>query len=285
MSMISTIKVNKGKKAYPIMMERYTNAAEMVRDLRTRPITNSSFDDQRTKGIDTDWVGAKSYDECLEYLEKGYQPTVDTLRTALKPTVGTTKRISFKNDIVGGMPIVPLAMMNLPNAMINTYIKPIKAKVIDIYYDMGCSWTVKSKDIIEAGQKLLATIMKFEQEGYKFNLYAVQSYCSSDDADILAIKVKSSSQPVDLKRMSYALTHTSFFRVLGFDWYSKTPKGKYRHGYGHAISVECDNDPQRTNEFAKQIFGNNSIYLSAMIMNKSYKDNKDEYISTMINPK
>lgn len=285
MSIITEKNYNKSGKQYRVMVERYENTQQMVNDLKTRSITDRSFDD-KTKGSFGAWEGVNSYNECLEYLENGYQPSVDKLKDSVKPVVkGESKRISFKNNVAGANPIVPLALIGVPNCMQDVYIKPIKAKVIDVYYDVACAWNIESRDIIKAGQMLLETILRLEQQGYKFNLYAVQSYASSDDCDMLCIKVKSSNQPIDLKRMSYTLTHTSFFRVLGFDWYSRTPKGKYRDAYGHNIASDFDYDGKRTSEFAQQIFGKNSIYLSAMIMNKKFKNSKDQYINQMINVK
>ena len=285
MSRISEKTISMNGKPYRMMIESYNSAQEMVNDLKTRSITNSSFKNMSTHPL-TKWEGAKSYEECLNYMQNGYQPTVAKLKESIKPNItGEGKRISFKNNIVGGAPIVPLAMMGVPNCMIDTHIRPIKAKVLDIYYDITCSSRTTSAEIIEAGQKLLSTIMRFEQMGYKFNLYAVQTYCSEKDCDMLTIKVKSSSQPLDLKRMSYTLTHTSFFRVLGFDWYSKTPKGKYRIAYGRNLSTYFDFDGHRLDKFTKQIFGNNSIFLSGMIMSNMSQDRKDEYINDMINTK
>lgn len=286
MSKIIEKEVTKGnRKDYSMMIEYYEDAAEMVRDLKKRPITSSYFDDKSKESFGK-WEGCKTYDECLDYLKNGYQPIVDELKKSVKPSLsGTGKRISFYNNIVGGNPVVPLAMMGVPNCMIDTRIKPIKAKVLDVYYDITCSSGTTSQEIIEAGQKLLATILRFEEQGYKFNLYAVQTYSDSTSCDMLAIKVKSSNQPLDLKRMSYTLAHTSFFRVLGFDWYSRTPKGKYRSCYGCNLSSEFDYSGQEVDKFAKQLFGDNAIYLSAMIMNRKYQNRKDEYIKSMINPK
>lgn len=285
MSQILEKNVDKNGSSYKMMIERYNNTAEMVADLKVRPITDCSFKDMSKEKLGS-WEGVKTYNECLNYLQNGYQPTVDSLKSSVKPTIkGDGKRISFKNNIVGGAPIVPLAMIGVPNCMIDTRIKPIKAKVIDIYYDLTCSAGTNSDDIIEAGQKLLGTILKFEQMGYKFNLYAVQTYSGEHTCDMLTIKVKSSNQPLDIKRMSYALTHTSFFRVLGFDWYSRTPKGKYRSCYGRNLSNRFDLDGHRLDDFTKKIFGNNSIFLSAMIMTQKFRNDKDTYINNMINVK
>lgn len=283
--MIITKQVAVDNRKFNVNVEIYDNTEKMVNDLTTRSITDSSFKNMSKEPL-TDWEGVSSYQECLDYLKNGYQPVVDKLKTSMKPTVkADAKRISFKNNVVGGMPIVPLAMIGVPNNMIDMQMKPIKAKVIDVYYDITASYTTKSNEIIKAGQKVLETIMLLEQQGYKFNLYAVQTYSDSNSIDMLAIKIKSSNQPIDLKRMSYALTHTSFFRVLGFDWYSKFPKGKYRFAYGHNIAAEFNFDTQRTGEFFKQVFGKNTIALSGQIMHKKHKNDKDAYISKVITAK
>lgn len=266
-------------------VEVYTNTAEMVNDLKTRSITDSRFDDIALRSLGN-WEGVRSYQECLDYLENGYQPSVDALKESVKPTIkGDAKRIGFRNNVVGGAPVVPLAMIGIPNNMIDTYIKPIKSKVLDVYYDITCSSSTRSEDIIKAGQQILATIMRLEQQGYKFNLYAVQSYSDSNSCDILAIKVKSSNQPLDIKRMSYTLTHTSFFRVLGFDWYNKTPRGKWRPARGYNVSHEFDFDSNKMNEFMRQIFGKNAICLSGQIMMKKRASERIDYINDVITVK
>ena len=270
----------KNANGYKIMCERYNSAAEVVADCRTRKITDSSFNDMNDGylgGHSEEWCGVKSYDEALEYLEKGYQPVVDKLKFEIKANLsGQGKRISFHNDIVGYAPIVPLAIMGVPKAMVNSHMKTIKAKVIDVYYDgvFGCG--VSSEDIIKTGSKVIAVILQLEQQGYRFNLYQVQSYSDSKSCDMMTVKLKDAAQPVDLKRISFPLTHTGFFRVIGFDWYSKTPKGKYRSCYGHAIGYEGSVKSKLPAMF-KEMFGSNAVFISgAELLQKG--DKGEEYL-------
>lgn len=264
---MSVIKEYKLKSAggYKIMCESYNSAADVVADCKKRTITNSSFDnmaDGNLGGKDKKWCGVDSYEQALEYLEKGYQPVVDKLKFAVKANIsGQGKRISFHNDVVGYAPIVPLAIMGVPNAMINSCMKPIKAKVIDVYYDGTFSCWVKSDNIINTGAKVISTILQLEQQGYRFNLYQVQSYSDEDNCDMMCVKLKDSMQPLDLKRISFPLTHTGFFRVIGFDWYSKTPKGQYRPRYGHAIGYE-DSVKSKLPAMFKEMFGENAVFVS-----------------------
>lgn len=249
----------KEHKNYKVNVERYESAQEVVRHCKEREITDSCFSNVEDKSFGR-WEGVSSYSEALDYLNNGYQPTVDKLKETVKVNKnGEGKRIKFENNVYGFNPIVPLALMGVPNSMINMTMKQIKCKVIDVYYDMTCNCGTESDEIIANGQKLLGAIMALEKQGYKFNLFAVQTYSGSSSADMLIVKVKSSNNPIDLKRMSFPLTHTAFFRVIGFDWYSKTPHGKYRGGYGTALSYEFKKDELK--DFAKQMFGNNAIFL------------------------
>lgn len=279
---MSVIKEYKLKSAggYKIMCESYNSATDVVADCKKRTITNSSFNDMADGNLGGEckkWCGVDSYEQALEYLEKGYQPVVDKLKSAIKANLqGQGKRISFHNDVVGYAPIVPLVIMGVPNAMINSYMKPIKAKVIDVYYDGTFSCGVKSDNIINTGAKVISTILQLEQQGYRFNLYQVQSYSDEDGCDLMCVKLKDSMQPIDLKRISFPLTHTGFFRVIGFDWYSKTPKGQYRCSYGHALCHE-DKVKNKLGDMFKEMFGDNAVYVSGnALLNKG--DDGEKYL-------
>lgn len=256
---MSTI-INKKSEGMKFHIERFASAMEVVDVSNTRQNTDSRFEDIPSEG-GWGWRGCKSWDDALDMMRNGYQPTVEKLKYLLKASVsGTGKRITFQNNIVGYAPIVPLALKGVPNNMIDTRIKPIKCKVIDVYYDMTVSCGVESDDIIKNGQKLLGAILELEAQGYAFNLYAVQTYTDDNSCDMLCVKVKSSSQPIDLKRISFPLTHTSFFRAIGFDWYGKVPGGKYRSGYGRGLSY--GKSTEETGRIIKDLFGQNAIYIA-----------------------
>lgn len=233
-------------------VEIFSSASEVAEVSSRRTITNSSFDDMSKAYIDKSWTGVGSLNEALELMRTGYQPTVDKLKAKLKANVaGNGKRISFHNDVVGFAPVVPLALQGIPTSMMNSYMKPIKSKVINIYYDMGAVASVTKEQMLDCGAKVLAAILDLETQGYKFNLYSIQGYADNNGGkgtcDMLCTKIKSSGTPFDLKRLSFALTHPAYLRVIGFDWYSKVPGGKYRHNYGTPIGrLFSDEDLQKT---------------------------------------
>lgn len=277
MSKIIERQVKTSKHKMKVMMEQYNSAFDVSEDCKERKITSSKFTDKSKDTFD-EWEGVKSYDEALSLLKNGYQPTVEALKSKIKfNKTGAGKRISFQNNITGAVPVVPLAMMGVPNNMIDMKMKPIKCKVLDIYYDVTVSCGTPSEKIIENGQKLLGTIVELEKQGYKFNLYGIQTYSDSSSVDILMVKIKSSNQPLDLKRISFPLTHAAFFRVIGFDWYSRTPKGTYRGGYGCALSYTLSDKSERE-DFVKQVFGQNAIYIAGKEI--LYKD--EEHIKEVL---
>lgn len=263
--MIKDVTASMRGKRFDIHMERFESADETVKANDSREFCGCVWRNVREdpKG---GWSGVKNYAEAVELMRTGYQPTVDAMKGVWKNRSGEVMRFQFKNEIVGFAPVVPLAMKGVPNCMINMRMTPIKAKVLDIYYDITSSAGTDSDKIIEVGRSILGAIIELEQQGYRFNLYGVQTYSDSDSCDMLVVKLKSAGQPLDLKRVSFPLTHTAFFRVFGFDWYSRVPGGKYRGGYGHAIGYNYDE--RALNDMAKQVFGRNSVYLAAAHMLK-----------------
>lgn len=247
-------------KCYTAKVEFYSSLDEMVHDCKTRKVLISEYK-LNDKSIHKDWHGVDSYSEALELLRLGYQPTADELRIAFKgKAVGVQNRIKFHNDIQVFAPVVPLALKNVPNSMVNMTMKPIKCKVIDIYYDTGVSFYVTPKEIIKAGQKLLGTVIGLERQGYRFNIYSVQSFAGNGDADIVCVKVKDSNRPLDLRRISFPLTHPAFFRVIGFDWQSKAPIAKDR-GSSRGKPLRCCVEKEDRKDFAHQVFSDNAVYL------------------------
>lgn len=261
------------------VIESYNSTADVVKDCKIRSITDRCFDNMQENlgGQGKDWCGVDSYEQALKFLEEGYQPTVEKLKAGIKANLqGNGKRISFHNDIVGYAPIVPLAILGVQNSMINSRMKPIKAKVIDVYYNMTASGCVGSREIIEAGVKLLSAVIALEQQGYRFNLYAVQCYYDNKKCYALKVKVKDAMQPVDLKRISFPLTHTGFFRVIGFDWYSRCPEAKYLSGYGRPI--ENYHDREQLSKAMKELFGENAVWFGCTKIVKE----KEEYVKEVL---
>lgn len=258
-------------------VEEFNSASEVAQVSKSRKITDERFEDESTRKSRPHFTGVKNYEEALQLLRIGYQPIVDSMRGVFKAkTSGESRRYSFRNEIAGFAPVVPLAMKGVPECMINMRMVPIKAKVISIYYDCTESANTDKEDLLKSGKILLSAIMELEKQGYRLNLYCVQSYASAVDCDMLVVKVKSDAQPIDLKRISFPLAHPAFFRVIGFDWYSKVPEGKYRFGYGQALQYHLSRE--ELEKVYKKLFGENAIVLNGGMIRRRNKDYVKEVI-------
>lgn len=260
-----------------LAVEFYASAQQVVEDLKTRPITDERF--HKNPYSDPDWVGADRADT-YRFLKEGYQPVVDTLKETKITASGQSKRFQTYQDVAGFQPIIPNAIMGLPNAMINSRMRPIKTKVLNVYYEMTVTAGYGADELLDAGKKLLGVIIEMEAQGYRFNLYCTQGYYSRNKGmDMLCVKVKSANQPLDLKRMSFPLTHPAFFRGVGFDWYSKFPKGTFRPAYGTSITV--DRTQAEIQAEYERIFGKGAVYFSAMTLIRK-SDNAESYIREVL---
>ena len=223
--------------------------------------------------------------EALEFLRTGYEPIVDRLEKEYQLSnklYSECKRIIFQNNICGYAPVVPLAMKGIPNSMVNMTMKPIKVKVVDIYYDMTCPSYNTPKEIMRVGKNILATVLDLERQGYRFNLFATQLYSNNKDADCLIIKLKDARQPLDLRRMSFPLCHSAFFRLVGFDWYGKNPKSKYRVNYGRNLTSEFVDDKNGLNSVVKAVYGDTAVYLPAKSLIDKDKDDQKAYLKGVL---
>lgn len=247
-------------------VEEYDSSMELVKILERRdirPCWKGHTGD--LKDGDEKWVGVKSYKEALNLLFNGWTDNLNVVQNKLNrvKTSGTGKRISFRNDVVGFAPVVPLAMMNVPKAMVNCYQKPIKSKVIKVFYNIAVSFSTSKDTILNNGIKVLEKIISLENSGYRCELYAMQAYCSMERSDVLIVKIKEANQPLDIKRIMFPLIHPAMFRSIGFQWESRS-----------CDFLPCRGRPftgvykQNSSEIIKELFGDKSVFLDGTKMSE-----------------
>lgn len=145
--------------------------------------------------------------------------------------------------------------------MINTRMKPIKSKVIDVYYDKSCGCGTDSEDILKSGLKIVSALIDLELKGYRVNLSVLYSSFDDGEGDIMCVKVKDARQPFALQRMMFPIVHTGFFRSIGFDWYERCPTSTYRCGYGRGIGHD-DVFKKKRKDYVKTMFSEHAVLFS-----------------------
>ena len=245
------------------LIESFDSTNEAVIKNSTRSITDKNFHNMHNKECSKSFEFVKSFSEAEDLLKYGYNKNIDKIELSISKSLsGVHTKSAFKADIMGFVPIVPHVLMGIPNQMVNTYKKPVKNKVIDIYYDMTCRAGTSPKNLEKCGQHLIEAVAVLEKYNYKVNLYSIQNYSDSGISHIMCVKIKDSKTPFNIKRMTFSIMHPAFFRVIGFDWYSRVPNGKYLIGYGHSLAYDLSRDEFK--DFIKKAVNNdNAIALSS----------------------
>jgi len=258
------------------MIETFSSANELVSITKARKFNpNGGFDSDTFSGQrdgDGSWQGCKTMKEAVGLLQNGWAENVEVLKNKMNGTKQKVdgKRMTFKNDVVGYTPIVPLAIMGIPNSMLNSHQRPIKTKIIDLYYDTTVSCGNSPKQILNNGMKIVETVINLEQSGYRVRLSAMQSYSNRETSDTLIVGVKSENQPLDIKRIMFPLMHPAMFRMIGFGWYERCPTATHRSGYGRALSYTFTE--KQMQDFIEKAFGKTAIYISGTFIQEKSQE-------------
>lgn len=232
------------------------------------------------KWHDEDWCGGvDSTEEAVRMLYGGWEDKVPEARLRIREVEKTLPKNSraIKNAVVGFAPVVPLAIMGVPECMSSDARKPVKSRVISIYYDFGATFGVSAEDLTWAGMRALAEIVKLEKTGYRVRLFGVHWQSNEYHGNAAVVKLKSEYAPIDLKRMLFPMVHPAYFRIIHLGWYNRCPTKKYIQTCGCSIY----NRPQReVDAIIEQCFGPKAIYISAakMISRKYSEEYVDNYL-------
>lgn len=219
------------------IIEEFNSFSELIKvnDSRT-----ANFADEGGARLrrDNRWCGG-TYEEAVEMLMYGWQDKEKI--EAINKQIGNlqkmqdTQKISFKNDIVGYAPIVPLALKGVPQNMINTTRKPKKMKVISLIIDVGVSAGVEPSQKLAWGAKMTSTIMNLEKQGFRVKIECAKVTSRdnwSQTVHVLKVPVKNENQPFDIRRMMFPIAHPAMQRRIAFDWYERLPEAEHFDGYG-----------------------------------------------------
>lgn len=219
------------------IIEEFGSFGELI---QTNDSRKQNFGNTRT-ATDKEWAGA-SYEESKEMLTHGWEDKEklsqinDTISKLEK--MQDTQKISFKNDIVGFAPIVPLAVMGVPQNMVNSRRVPKKAKVINLIVDVTVSCGTSVEEILNWGAKVVSKIMNLEKQGFRVRIEVVTTFSEDDwrsKVHAMKVLIKSENQPFDIKRLMFPIAHGAMLRRIGFDWYERLPEAQRFGAYGCSL--------------------------------------------------
>lgn len=220
-----------------IVAEEYRDFREFGRTQDRRDtVWTSGGTPVREQAGSYSWERAESYEQARGYLENGYNENVERLVKGVNALAnGQATKTKRYADMVGYQPIVPNAVMGLPKSMMNHKKVKVKAKIITIAFDPGVMGSVKPESVLEYGCKFINWVQNLEAKGYRVRIEFMKSMAESagdKEQYILLIPLKSENQPLNIKRMSFALTHVAMQRYLVWDWAERLPGSKQMWGFG-----------------------------------------------------
>lgn len=246
--------------------ELFDSVLEMAETNGRRTVT-TVWKDDKLKTVRSEWHGVNSKEEAYALLKNGWEEATKKINKEVGNFFLNSgqKRTEFFNNVMGFQPVVPLSLLNVPNCMIDSRSRTIKTKVLRIVYDISASSGVTSDQMLSAGKNLVETIINLENNGYRCELYVIDSYCDMDnpekEIDICAIKIKDSNQMLNLRKMMFPMAHSAQLRVVGFDWQDKTPIAHYISGRGKPFYAVTSKYGVPKSDL-KQVFGENTVYLT-----------------------
>lgn len=227
----------------------------------------------------SNWYGVSSKKEAYDLLKNGWQIGTEKALGKLQELRNSSReKTTFKNDVVGFCPNVPLSLMNVPNSMINVSKRSVKNKVLNIVYFNSVSWTVKGGDMIKAGVNVVNALLDVEKSGYRVNLNVATAYCERK-AYVSMVNVKSANQSLNLLKMMFPLANPAWLRVIGFDWLYKS-KAPYMDGNGIPIYRYMEKNGLDIKDVEKLVFGDNTVYIDYKMAEKG-----TEYVKEVLKRK
>lgn len=251
---VKEIRFGGAKKS--LYYEQFSSYEEYARVVEEREKANSHDRDMSLEHIcdDSDWVGAKSFEEAKGLLMNGWDASVEELKkgVAREMDMAENKRaVKEFPDVVGYMPIVAKAVMGLPDCMLNQRKEIKKTKVVKFLVAMNRASRYSSQSIIDKMSRILARIALLEKSGYRCRIEIFGSFHSGKERGSRTIAchsvmVKSEMQPFDMRRLAFPIAHSAMQRCFGFAWENSLPieYGSY-HNDGLGRSVQYWEDAYR----------------------------------------
>lgn len=211
--------------------ERFENYDEFYRTIMKRQDNARKTLEDVFNQHDKDWTGVQSVEQAKDMLLNGWSKNVDRLKQSFNQELNTLENNKAKktiNSVAGFMPIVPNALMGLPNSMISMKLEPKKSKIFNfmIAIDRACNNSVET--IIEKMSKIFAYIAMLERSGqYRcrievfFTAYGGSERSGTNTS--VSVLVKNENQLFDIKRVCYPVIHPSMLRLFAFAWEESLP--------------------------------------------------------------
>ena len=283
---IKSIKLNipsdsEVKNCSKIYLEVFSTITSMIYTLDHRNDNEVMIGLRQSYTNGYDFTGSNSYEEAREIYRKGYTKILPEVREKVKSLVvkynnDNTNKSSINNDVVGYVPNVPNALMNLPFSMIHRKPCPRRTKTLHIIYFMNGSFGVTADVFKKSGIVLLAAIQIIEKRRIDVML-EVGFFCGYGDTEVLGgvVKVKDYQEKLNIQKLCFPIAHPSFFRRFGFRFVETFPALEdtyFKDGYGCSMNLDS---LQKCFTFKDK----NAIILNAILIDRELNSDVEKLVN------
>lgn len=222
----------------------YTDMQQFINTLHDKRVSGR---DNSSEDSGSGWSGTNSLDEAISLLTKGDKESLSLLNNAKVITDAMFKDVKVNkpknvNSVEGHQPIVPHAIMGLPESMIKTVRQPKKNKVVNIFINSSQSGGTDKEDIAFHGAMMLSAIEQLEKNGYRVGIYVgkIAYLSSSESVTGYIVNIKQPMSPLNILKCSFYMVNPSFLRRISFKIDETEPKIEdcTHSGYGKATNYK-----------------------------------------------
>lgn len=259
------------KNLITVSFESIHEAVEFLKNTR-RTSFYQSYHPSDEKGADrAKFTGTESFDEAMELLLHGWNQGAETLNKRLTTANKNADSIQMARtvyDVAGYQACVPRYLQGIPTNMINRRVVMQKQKTVNVVRDIGYNAGVSSKTMLERGLETLNVVNALEKRGIRCNLYVscVLREGSGKAPVNIQVRVKSSSQRMNIKQIAFPLAHPSFFRRIVFGLIERLDETR-KFGYGYGI---CTSYRETKQCFRGQYYLHRDIVINYDDLDKHY---------------
>lgn len=166
----------------------------------------------------------EAYELCQNGWDEGANKISNKINERKNIQVSTKKNFQRYIDVVGFQAIVPNYLNGIPKQMMNSRLIVKKDKIINFYKNLTYNANVSTDQMIDEGVRCLELVKSLENQGYRVNIFALFSSLGESQKrtrkilNLETIKIKNSSERLNISKMAFLLAHPSFLRRISFKY-------------------------------------------------------------------
>lgn len=225
-----------------IYVTDFQNITELVHFIETEevyPNFKNKIGGQDSISGSRAFTETENFEEAKDLLLHGWEHGTKEIkgRVEAKET-GVNMKQKTVYDVAGYQCSVPRYLQGIPTNMINKKSVAQKNKVITI--NKSCSYMAKvsAETIRTESVKVLQLVNRLEKQGYRVNLNVMFGSIKRNTV-VTKVRIKTSSQKLNIKQTAFPLVHPSMLRRIIFAVWERSEEcsyGGFEYGYGRV----CD---------------------------------------------